>query len=75
MRSQDYLHRAFFGDPSEPGYPRRLTVSQLEQLARAERSLILGEMMADAMLWLARLPARLTRLWVRRRSRSAVQRA
>ncbi len=68
MRSHDYLHRAFFGDPSEPGYPRRLSPYQMEQLARAERSLMLGELIADAMFWVARLPARLGRLLARRRS-------
>ena len=71
MRSQDQLHQAFFGHPSDPGYPRRLTAAQMEQLARAQRSLMLGEMIADAILWVVRLPARLTR----RRLRPAAQRA
>jgi hypothetical protein len=68
MRSHDYLHRAFFGDPSEPGYPRRLTAHQMEQLARAERSLLLGEQIAEAALWIMRMPVRLGRLLARRRS-------
>jgi hypothetical protein len=71
MRSQEQLHQAFFGHPSEPGYPRRLTPYQMEQLARAERSMMLGELIADGFLWLARLPSR---LFVRR-GRPAAQRA
>jgi hypothetical protein len=47
----------------------------MEQLARAERSLMLGELIAGAVLWLAHLPARVGRLRVRRRVRSAAQRA
>jgi hypothetical protein len=75
MRSQDHLHRAFFGDPSEPGYPRRLAPYQMEQLARAQRAIMLGELIADAVLWAARLPGRLLRLWSRRRLRAVAQRA
>jgi hypothetical protein len=75
MRSQDHLHRAFFGDPSEPGYPRRLTPYQMEQLARAERSLALGELIADGMLWLMRMPRHVARLRTRRRTWAVAQQA
>ena len=72
MRSQDDLHRAFFGHPSEPGYPRRLTPYQMEQLARAQRALMLGELIAEATLWMVHLPGRLLG---RRRPSAATQRA
>ncbi len=59
MRSQDDLHRLFYGDPSEPGYPRRLTPYQMEQLARAQRALMLGEMLAAGIVGVARFARRL----------------
>lgn len=74
MRSQDDLHRLFYGDPSEPGYPRRLTPYQLEQLARAQRALMLGEFLAAAIVGVARFGKRLVGLATPRRALAAESR-
>lgn len=45
-------------DPQNPH--RLLAASELERLARHHRALVVGAAIADAVLWLARLPGRLT---------------
>ncbi len=67
MRSRVDLHQVFFGKPSDPDYPRRLTPYDMERLARAERAMVIGEALAEGILWLARLPQHIARLFRRTR--------
>jgi len=53
------LQRAFLGDPSDPNYAYRLNTYNLERMAQAHRAMVLGELLADAILWIARAPGQL----------------
>lgn len=56
------LRRIYLGDPSDPNYAYRLNAFTLERMAQMHRAIVLGEILADAILWLARLPQTLLRL-------------
>jgi len=58
----DSLRRTFLGDPSDPNYAYRLNAFTLERMAQMHRAIVVGEILADGILWLARLPQRLLRL-------------
>jgi hypothetical protein len=55
------LHKAFLSDPSDPNYAYRLNTYNLERMARIHRAMVIGELMAEGIVWLARLPVRLVR--------------
>jgi hypothetical protein len=53
------IQRAFLGDPSDPNYAYRLNTYNLERMAQAHRAMVLGELLANAILWIARAPGQL----------------
>jgi hypothetical protein len=64
MRSRFENLHSLIGDLSDPSNPyRSLSLVQLEQLARAQRTIAIGEALGDGLLWLMRLPARLRAMW------------
>ncbi len=55
----DRLRQTYLGDPSDPNYAYRLNAFTLERMAQMHRAMVIGEMLADGILWVARLPQRL----------------
>ena len=61
MRSSpENFYKLFLGDPNDPDYAKRLNAYNLERMAQAYRAMVIGEMIADGILWLVRLPQRLS---------------
>lgn len=61
MRSSpENFCKLFLGDPDDPKYAQRLNAYNLERMAQAYRAMVTGEMVADGILWVARLPQRLS---------------
>jgi hypothetical protein len=64
MRSPSELqkfYKAYLGDPSDPNYAYRLNAYDLERMAQAHRAMVVGELIADGILYVARLPGRMIR--------------
>ena len=55
------LRQAYLGDPGDPNYSYRLNAFTLERMAQMHRAIVIGELLADAVLFVARLPGRLVR--------------
>jgi hypothetical protein len=67
MRSRIEDLNSVVGDLSNPANPYlALSVAQIEQIVRAQRSLAIGDALADGFLWLIRLPGRLHAAWTSR---------
>ena len=50
-----------FVNPRPDGHPPR--APEIERLAREYRAVVIGEMIADAIIWCTRAPKRLLRMW------------
>lgn len=60
MRSELDSFSAIAREAADLDNPHRLlAVAELERLARHHRAMAMGEAIADAILWVARLPGRL----------------
>jgi hypothetical protein len=56
------IRQAYLGDPEDPNYSYRLTAFDLERMAQMHRAVVIGELVAEGLLFVARLPGRLVRL-------------
>lgn len=56
------LRDAYLGNPEDPNYNYRLNAFDLERMAQMHRAIVIGELLADAILFVVRLPGRLVRL-------------
>jgi hypothetical protein len=54
MRSPEAFYKTFLGDPADPNYACRVNAYNLERMARAYRAMVIGEMLANGILWVAR---------------------
>lgn len=60
MRSELDTFSAIARQAADPDNPHRLlAAAELERLARHHRAMVMGEAIADAILWVVRLPGRL----------------